>query len=162
MNLRSLIPSGNGGARATQIVNPFGFLHREIDRLFDEFTRGTLEAAGPAHVNLVPSMDVTETDKEIVIAAEMPGLERKDVDISIEDDVLTIRGEKKVETKKDDKDKNYHITERSYGMFYRALQLPPGVEPSKVQATMSNGVLKITIPKPARSETRKIEVKEAA
>ena len=162
MNLRSLIPSGNGGARATQIVNPFGFLHREIDRLFDEFTRGTLEAAGPAQVKLVPSMDVTETDKEIVIAAEMPGLERKDVDISIEDDVLTIRGEKKVETKKDDKDKNYHITERSYGMFYRALQLPPGVEPSKVQATMSNGVLKITIPKPARSEPKKIEVKEAA
>ena len=162
MNLRSLIPSGNGGARATQIVNPFGFLHREIDRLFDEFTRGTLEAAGPAQVNLVPSMDVTEIDKEIVIAAEMPGLERKDVDISIEDDVLTIRGEKKVETKKDDKDKNYHITERSYGMFYRALQLPPGVEPSKVQATMSNGVLKITIPKPARSEPKKIEVKEAA
>jgi HSP20 family protein len=162
MNLRSLIPSGNGGARATQAVNPFGFLHREIDRLFDEFTRGPLEAAGPAQVNLIPSMDVTETDKEIVITAEMPGLERKDVDISIEDDVLTIRGEKKVETKKDDKDKNYHISERSYGMFYRALQLPPGVDPSKVQATVSNGVLKITIPKPARSEPKKIEVKEAA
>ena len=162
MNLRSLIPSGSGGAQATQIVNPFGFLHREIDRLFDDLTRGTLEAAGPAQVNLVPSMDVNETDTEIVITAEMPGLERKDVDISIEDDVLTIRGEKKIETKKDDKDKNYHISERSYGMFYRALQLPPGVDPSKVQATVSNGVLKITIPKPARSEPKKIEVKEAA
>src|SRR3981189_2582056 len=134
MNLRSLIPSGNGGARATQIVNPFGFLHREIDRLFDEFTRGTLEAAGAAQVNLVPSMDVTETDKEIVIAAEMPGLERKDVDISIEDDVLTIRGEKKVESEQGDKkgqqgdkkgnggdNKSYHVSERSYGVFYRML-----------------------------------------
>jgi HSP20 family protein len=108
---------------------------------------------------------VTETDKEIVIAAEMPGLKRKDIDISIEDDVLTIRGEKKVETKtddKDNKDKSYHVSERSYGMFHRALQLPPGVDPSKVQATMSNGVLKITIPKLARSEPKKIEVKEAA
>jgi HSP20 family protein len=105
---------------------------------------------------------VTETEKEIVITAEMPGLERKDVEISVEDDVLTIRGEKKVESEQDDKNKNYHLTERSYGVFYRVLQLPPGVDPSKIQATMSNGVLKITIPKPARSEAKKIEVKEAA
>ena len=109
MNLRSLIPSGNGGARATQVVNPFGFLHREIDRLFDEFTRGTVDAAGPAQVNLIPSMDVTESDKEIVITAEMPGLERKDVDISIEDDVLKIRGEKKVESEQDDKNKPIQV-----------------------------------------------------
>src|SRR3981081_3868479 len=143
MNLRSLIPSGNGGAPATQVVNPFGFLHREIDRLFDEFTRGTVDAAGPAQVNLIPSMDVTETDKEIVITAEMPGLERKDVDISIEDDVLTIRGEKKVETKKDDKDKNYHVSERSYGMFNRPNQVPQGGDPSKVQATGAKGALKV-------------------
>ena len=105
---------------------------------------------------------MTETEKEIVITAEMPGLERKDVEISVEDDVLTIRGEKKVESEQDDKNKNYHLTERSYGVFYRVLQLPPGVDPSKIQATMSNGVLKITIPKPARSEAKKIEVKEAA
>ena len=105
---------------------------------------------------------MTETEKEIVITAEMPGLERKDVEISVEDDVLTIRGEKKVESEQDDKSKNYHLTERSYGVFYRVLQLPPGVDPSKIQATMSNGVLKITIPKPARSEAKKIEVKEAA
>ena len=75
---------------------------------------------------------------------------------------MTIRGEKKVESEQDDKNKNYHLTERSYGVFYRVLQLPPGVDPSKIQATMSNGVLKITIPKPARSEAKKIEVKEAA
>jgi HSP20 family protein len=161
MNLRSLIPSGNGGTRTNPSANPFGFLHREIDRLFEDFTRG-IDAGGQAQVNLVPSIDVTETEKEIVITAEMPGLERKDVEISVEDDVLTIRGEKKVESEQDDKNKNYHLTERSYGVFYRVLQLPPGVDPSKIQATMSNGVLKITIPKPARSEAKKIEVKEAA
>jgi HSP20 family protein len=162
MNLRSLIPSGNGGGRSVSpAINPFGSLQREIDRLFEDFTRG-IEVASQAQVNLVPSIDVTETDKEIVITAEMPGLERKDVDISVEDNVLTIRGEKKIESQKDDKDKNYHLSERSYGMFYRMLQLPAGVDPSKIQATMSNGVLKITIPKPARSEAKKIEVKEAA
>ena len=95
MNLRSLTPSGSGGGRSVSpAVNPFGFLHREIDRLFDDFTRG-LDVAGQAQVNLVPSIDVAETDKEIVITAEMPGLERKDVEISLENDMLTIRGEKK-------------------------------------------------------------------
>ena len=75
---------------------------------------------------------------------------------------MTIRGEKKVERQKDDENKNYHLTERSYGVFYRVLQLPPGVDPSAIQATMSNGVLKITIPRPTRSEPKKIEVKDAA
>jgi HSP20 family protein len=161
MNLRSLIPSGNGGNRVNPSGNPFGFLHREIDRLFEDFTRG-LDVTGQTQANLVPSIDVAETDKEIVITAEMPGLERKDVEISLENDMLTIRGEKKVEREKEDKNKSYHLIERNYGVFYRVLQLPPGVDPSKVQATMANGVLKVTLPKPARSETKKIEVKEAA
>jgi HSP20 family protein len=161
MNLRSLIPSGNGGSRVNPSGNPFGFLHREIDRLFEDFTRG-LDATGQTQANLVPSIDVAETDKEIVITAEMPGLERKDVEISLENDMLTIRGEKKVERENEDKDKSYHLIERNYGVFYRVLQLPPGVDPSKVQATMANGVLKVTLPKPARSEAKKIEVKEAA
>jgi HSP20 family protein len=161
MNLRSLIPSGNGGSRVNPSGNPLGFLHREIDRLFEDFTRG-LDATGQTKGSLVPSIDVAETDKEIVIAAEMPGLERKDVEISLENDMLTIRGEKKVERENEDKDKSYHLIERNYGVFYRVLQLPPGIDPSKVQATMANGVLKITIPKPPRSEAKKIEVKEAA
>ncbi len=92
----------------------------------------------------------------------MPGLERKDVEISIDDDILTIRGEKKAEVQEGDKDKNYQVAERSYGVFLRMIQLPPGIDPSSIQAVMSNGVLKITIPKPARNEARKIEVKEAA
>ncbi len=173
MNLRALMPfgSGNGGggnggpqmqARTQAPANVFSSLHREIDRLFEDLTRSTLGEFGQAQVNLVPSIDVAETDKEIVITAEMPGLERKDIDISLDDDVLTIRGEKKVETKQDDKDKNYHVAERAYGVFFRAIQLPPGVNPASIKATMSNGVLKVTIPRPAKSEPKKIEVKEAA
>src|SRR6202042_2687180 len=109
---------------------------------------------------IIPNIDISETDKAIEISAEMPGLERKDVEISIDDDTLTIRGEKKVE--ENQKDKNVQLSERSSGVFYRALQLPPGIDPSSVQATMANGILKITIPKPAKAEPKKIEVKEAA
>jgi HSP20 family protein len=119
---------------------------------------------GPNGQQLVPNIEIAETDKSIEVTAEMPGLERKDVAISIEDDTLTIRGEKKVEQGTDGgkNDKNVQHSERSYGVFLRVLQLPPGIDPSSVQATMTNGVLKITIPKPAKPEPKKIEVKEAA
>lgn len=155
MALRSLIPFGSSGGVMRPDVMLFGSLHREIDRLFDEVTRGV----GPQGAgNLLPSIDVTETDNEIMVTAEMPGLERQDVEISLDNDTLTIRGEKKEAA--DQKDKNVQLSERRYGVFYRVLQLPPGIDPNSVQATMSNGVLKITIPKPTRSEARRIEVKE--
>jgi HSP20 family protein len=172
MDLRSLVPFRGQGALMRPELNLFGSLQREVDRLFDDFTRGIGPSNGDSM--LMPTIDVSETDKEIEVAVDLPGLERKDVDISLENDVLTIRGEKKIETKsdekaskdgkdaKDAKDKTYHVAERSYGVFYRVVQLPPGIDPSKVQATMSKGVLKVTIPKPARSATAKIEVKEAA
>ena len=175
MNLRTLMPfSDNRGTPMRPEVGFFGPLQREIDRLFDDFARlttlgapgqqGSQDQQGSQNLvqNLVPRLDVTEADKEIVITAEMPGLERKDVEISIDDDILTIRGEKKVEAQEGDKDKNYQVAERAYGVFLRMIQLPPGIDPSKIQAVMSKGVLKITLPKPARNETRKIEVKEAA
>jgi HSP20 family protein len=154
MRLKSLVPFREGGALMRADFGLFG-LHREIDRLFSEFAQGT----GPAGTqSIIPSIEISETDKTVEISAEMPGLERKDVEISIEDDTLTIRGEKKIEESK--KDKNVQLSERTYGVFYRVLQLPSGIDPSSVQATMSNGVLKITIPKPAKSEPKKIEVKE--
>ncbi len=165
MDLRPLVPFRGQGALTRPDFGLFGSLQREVDRLFDDFARG---ASSNGVGMLMPSIDVSETDKEIEVVAELPGLERNDVDISLEDDVLTIRGEKKVESKADDKngqegkDKAYHVAERTYGVFYRVIQLPPGIDPSKVQATMSNGVLKITIPKPTPSAATKIEVKEAA
>jgi HSP20 family protein len=155
MRLRSLVPFREAGALMRPDFGLFG-LHREIDRLFSEFAQGI----GQNGANIVPNIEICETDKAIEVSAEMPGLERKDVDISIEDDTLTIRGEKKVEESQ--KDKNVQLSERSYGVFYRVLQLPPGIDPSSIQATMSNGILKVTIPKPAKSEPKKIEVKEAA
>jgi HSP20 family protein len=158
MDLKSLVPFRPRSTLAAADLYPFDALRREVDGLFFDFARALGVPNGATM--LAPRIEVTEFDKEIEISAELPGLERKDVDISLDRNLLTIRAEKKVEAEQ--KDKNVHMSERSYGVFYRVLELPMAVDPSAVQATMSNGVLKIAIPKPARTETKKIEVKEAA
>ena len=101
MDLRSLVPFRSHGSVSRPEISLFGSLQREVDRLFEDFTRGIGANGGSM---LMPSIDVSETDKEIEVVVDLPGLERKDVDISLENDVLTIRGEKKIETKSDDKD----------------------------------------------------------
>ena len=159
MNLKSLIPVGRQ-RNVARPDNPFVSLQNEIDRLFENFTAGfpTL-GNGMANVSL-PTMDVAETDKEIEITAELPGLEQKDVQINVSDNVLTIRGEKKAE--KEQKDKNYRLVERSYGSFERSLELPEGVNAESIKASIDKGVLKVVVPKPAPAQVKKIEVKSAA
>lgn len=159
MNLRSLIPVSRERGVAGS-VSPFLSLQREIDRLFDDFSRGFPTLGGSDVAKLMPSMDVTETDKEIEISTELPGLEEKDVQINVADNLLTIRGEKKAE--KEEKDKNYRLVERSYGSFERTLELPDGVDADAIKATIAKGVLKVTVPKPAPAQAKKIEVKPAA
>jgi len=168
MKIRSLVPFRDRGFAAPEVYS-FGSLQRQIDRLFDDFAR-SFGASGASEIaSLAPSIDVTETDKQIEITAELPGLERKDVEISLEDNILVVRGEKKVEQEQKDeknkdakKDKSYRLSERSYGVFYRAIELPAGVDASSIQATMSKGVLKVVIPKPPHAQTKKIEIKEAS
>src|SRR5258706_4829501 len=153
MNIRAIVPlprTGRGMVRQTGSL--FDSLQQEVDRLFEDFSRGT----GNGAMQLMPNMDVAETDKNIELTVELPGLQEKDIDISINDSLLVIRGETKAETER--KDKNFHLIERAYGTFYRAFELPPGVDPSQIMATMSNGVLKVTIPKPTQAEPRRIEV----
>jgi HSP20 family protein len=160
MNLKSLIPVGRqrGVARAD---NAFVSLQNEIDRLFDDFTRGFPSFGNGMTTNVtLPSIDVAETDKEIEITAELPGLEEKDVQINVADNILTIRGEKNAE--KEQKDKNYRLVERSYGSFQRSLELPEGVNADAIKASIDKGVLKVTVPKPAPAQVKKVEVKSAA
>ena len=132
--------------------DPFLSLHREMNRLFDDVFRGTgLPAAtgsqgqGDVGTFVNASMNVSETDKEIRITAELPGVTEQNIDVSLDDDVLTIRGEKKFE-RKDDKE-NFHFVERSYGTFQRSLRLPYAVDSEQVQASFENGVLTVTLPK---------------
>jgi HSP20 family protein len=162
MTLRAMFPYRERAPLARPDFTTLSPFSREVSRLLEEFSRSLGAVGALTTAGLSPSIDVTETDKEIEITAELPGLERQDVEISLEDDVLTIRGEKKMPADAEDKNKNYHLTERSYGRFYRAFQLPVGIDPASVEATMSNGVLKIKIPKPAHTDAKKIEVKEAA
>jgi HSP20 family protein len=162
MSLRSLIPVGRerGVARLSE---PFSNLQREINRLFDDFSRGWSAVGWPTTgktPELMPSMNVAESEKEIEITAELPGLEEKDVQVNVADNVLTIKGEKKSE--KEEKDKNYRMLERSYGSFSRTLELPAGINPDNIKAALSNGVLKVTVPKPAPAQVKKVEVKAAA
>jgi len=144
--------------------DPFLSLHREMNRLFDDVFRGVGQPAatgsqgqGDVGTFVNASMNVSETDGEIRVTAELPGVSEQDIDISLDDDVLTIRGEKKFERK--DEKENFHFVERSYGTFQRALRLPYAINPDQVQASFENGVLTVTVPKTGQQErSRKIQI----
>lgn len=153
---KALIPVSNDRSFVGRESYAFAALQQEIDRLFESFTRNFSNAG----TQVVPNMDVSETDKEIEITAELPGLEEKDVQLNVADNRLTIKGEKK--SQREEKDKDYRLVERSYGSFTRALELPAGVNADNIKATISKGVLKVVIPKPAPAQTKKIDIKVAA
>jgi len=139
---------------------PFYALQRDMNRLFDEFFSDFgLRPFGESWRSFSPSIDVTETDQEIKMSAELPGLDDNDIEVKLANDILTISGEKKQE--KEDNNKHYDRLERSYGSFQRSIPLPPGVETDKVDATFNKGVLTITIPKAAaaQSHIKKIPIK---
>ena len=155
------------GEIAPRYSDPFGALRSEMDRLFDSFMGGLptfpsmfrpTVARGFA---LTPSMDIKETDKEISIEAELPGLDEKDVSLTIQNGVLTIEGAKKLEH--DEEKENYHAMERRYGSLRRSLRIPDTVNEDKVEARFDKGVLKVILPKrpEAVSEQRKIEIKKS-
>jgi HSP20 family protein len=146
--------------------HPFLSLRREMDTLFDEFFKGfEMEPWGQLGgngngVNFSPRVNVSENETAIQVTAELPGINLKDVDVSLARDVLTIRGEKK-EEKKEEKDNYYHM-ERSFGSFSRTIPLPAGVvNADQIDANFKNGVLTITLPKRAEAQTttRRIAVK---
>ena len=136
---------------ATRYSDPFSALRAEMDSLFDSFIgglpafSGMFGSSGGRGFALTPHMDVTETDTEIVVEAELPGIDEKDVSLSLQDGVLTIRGEKK--HVRDEEKENYRMTERRYGSFQRSVRLPDTVDEDKVEATFNNGVLKVSLPK---------------
>ena len=103
-----------------------------------------------------PRIDLEETDSEILVKADLPGVDPKGIEISVENGVLTIRGEKKEE--KEEKGKNFHRVERFTGSFFRAIPLPPGADAEKVAATSANGVVTVTIPKKAEAQPKRITV----
>jgi HSP20 family protein len=168
MNMRDLIPWGRSEqttpSRYREEGDPFMTLHREMNRLFDDVFRtfdvapfGTLSGVG--RMAGWPGVEVSETDKDVRISAELPGLDEKDVEVLMGDGVLTIRGEKKSEV--DDKERAF--SERTYGRFERRIPLAWEVEEDKIDASFKNGVLTVTMPKSAQdsSHVKRIAVNSA-
>lgn len=176
--LKEIVPWRWGGLRRWEqperpfesFLNDMGSLQREMDRLFDEFWKGstnqgfmtqglTAEPFGYGMLN--PVIDVSDDDNAFHVRAELPGMSKEDVDITLANGLLTIRGEKKQED--EEKGKNFYRQERAFGTFSRTLQIPVDVDESKIEARFENGVLNIDLPKTeeARSHVKHIEVKAA-
>lgn len=139
---------------------PFGkelsTLRKEMDDLFGRFF-GEFPLARRMAEEWAPSVDISETKNNFVVKAELPGLEAKDINVSISGDMLTIKGEKKKE--EEEKDEHHHYVERYYGSFQRTFQLPSTVKTEKIDATFDKGVLKIKLPKKPEAKKKEIEVK---
>ena len=155
---RSLMPFGRQAGPA-QTDNPILSLQRQMNRLFEDAFPGFPAFPENGAPVLEPSMDVKETEKAVEVEAELPGVDQKDIQVTLEDGMLTIKGEKKVE--KEESKGGYYMSERRYGSFFRSVGLPPGIDTEKTSANFANGVLKVTLPKvpEAQAKSKKIEVR---
>jgi len=136
-------------------VRELNTIQGEINRLFNSFF-DTPVSAGEAGRRWLPAMDLVEADDHYVLRADLPGLSEDDVKIEVEDNVLTVSGERKAEHEQ--RGEGYHRLERSYGAFSRALTLPEGVDPAAVQASFDRGVLEVHIPKPEERKPRRVSI----
>lgn len=166
----SKVPVKTGSRGGMTEWRPFETLRREIDRMFDDVAGGfwrspfrtmLAEPSGRSELPWVsaPPVDVVEKEGEYQITAELPGLEQKDIQVSCTGSTLTIKGEKKEE--KEEKHKDYYLSERHFGAFQRAFSIPQDVDAGKIDAKFKNGVLTLTLPKTAEAKKneKKIEVK---
>ena len=133
-----------------------GMLQDRMNRLFDDAGRGWRADEPAATTSWSPSVDIFETEGEIIVKAELPGLDRKDIVLHLENNVLTLRGVRKFE--KETKDENYHRIERSYGAFNRSFSIPATVDEEKIRADYKDGVLKIVLPKKEQAKPKQIKI----
>ncbi|MBR30020.1 MAG: molecular chaperone [Spirochaetaceae bacterium] len=154
MGLRDLV-SKKGDSTPRRLDDSFLGFHREMNNLFSDFFRDFYDMEPASNL----AVDVHETEKEVQVTVELPGIDEKDLDLTLEKDSLTIKGEKKQESEQ--KEGNYHRIERSYGSFQRTIALPCEVEDEKAEATYKKGVLYIKLPKKksAAQEKKRISVK---
>jgi HSP20 family protein len=132
-------------------------MEQEMDDLFGRFFRGGPSLAVGEARAWTPSVDMIDRKEELLVRADLPGLEQKDVEVSVEDGMLTIRGERKEE--KETKEEDYYCCERWAGAFARSVALPAGIESDKVKATFRNGVLEVHLPKTKEAKAKKIDIK---
>lgn len=135
-------------------------LRDRMNRLFEDTFAQRGEDKDMISSAWLPAVDIFESDQELVLTAEVPGIEEKDIEISLENNVLSIKGERRLE--KETKEENYHRIERSYGTFYRSFTLPNYVDPEKVSATHENGVLKIRMNRKPELKPKKVKILKPA
>jgi len=138
-------------------IRDFERMTKEMDRFGDSFLEGTLRKRREDGTEWFPSLDVSETKSDFVVKAELPGIDPKDIDVSLNDGMLTIRGEKKQE--KEEKEENYHFIERSYGTFSRSVSLPRDLKHDKISASYKDGVLRVVLPKSEEAKKEEIKIK---
>jgi HSP20 family protein len=149
--MRSLIPWGSNERVLDQ-------MRSEMDDLFSRFFGVPAELPISGETPLwAPRVDISETDKAFVVKADLPGVEPKDVEVSVRDGILTLKGEKREQ--REEKQKNYHRTERFVGRFFRSIPLPAGADEENVAATTAKGVLTVSIPKMPEAQPKRIAVK---
>ncbi len=131
-------------------------LQEKIDRVFEDSLRSRETPSGI----WAPAVDIYETDNAIILEAELPGVNEKDIDVKVEDNILTVKGERKIENER--KEENYYRMERYYGTFQRSFTLPSNIETNKIKADYKKGILKVEMPKKEQAKPKqiKIEVKE--
>ncbi|HXG37856.1 MAG TPA: Hsp20/alpha crystallin family protein [Bacteroidota bacterium] len=133
-------------------------MQREINRVFDNFFRGGVQDDGSLGLSYwMPAVDIAEHDNEFVVKVELPGVSKDDVKVTLESNILTIRGEKKQD--RETKNENYHRLERTYGSFQRSFTLPSSVRSDKIEAVYKDGILTITLPKAEEAKPKLIDVK---
>ena len=161
MQIKDLIPwarkDGAPDAKSSE-DNPMATLQREMNHVFENFWNRVGQFEWPWGSDEAKS-DMVETDKAIEVSIELPGMEMKDIEVTVNDDMLTVKGEKRIE--RQEEKKGYYLSERSYGAIYRTIPLPPGVDGEKAQASFKNGVLTIKLPQTpeAQAKVKRIEVK---
>jgi HSP20 family protein len=138
------------------LMTGMGSLKHEMDRVFDRFLEGRWDEI-PGLGEWTPNMDISETKDSLVAKVEVPGMDPNDIQISLQENLLTIKGEKRQE--KEEKDEHYHRVERAYGVFTRSVRLPVAVDASKVTASFKNGLLTVTLPKTPSARGTTIPVK---
>jgi len=157
----SLIPWRRKRANHDPLDLSLAQIRNEFDALFDRFFRdpwGFWETrSGSTSLSVLPRMDLAETENEVTVTMELPGVRPEDVDIRVTGDRLTVRGQKREQ--RSEKKRDYHFVERQFGSFQRTVQLPSTVDPDRVDATFKDGVLTITIAKHAEARPRQIKVR---
>jgi len=131
-------------------------VRREMDRLFDRLSEWRPPFFRGEEGKWMPTVDVSETTKEIIVKAELPGIDPNDIDVSVTGNTLRIQGERKQET--EEEGESFHKVERSYGAFLRSIQLPAEIDPDKVKATYDKGVLTLKMPKTEAETAKKIQI----